>query len=118
MLWQYTRRDTKVLLLAVLATFSAYGFLVGEGWRTASSGMHLTANTVAVMAGVEENRTNTLLAELNARERALAAREAAAGAGLRSDDGILLVVTLIGTSLLGLILLNFYLDSRRRFTFK
>jgi len=116
MLWQYTRRDTKVLLVAVLCTFSAYGFLIGQGWTSRTTDVAITANVVGVFAGVDANAENTLLAQLQEREHALEMREAMAVDRVASgtDDTTLFIVTIVGLALLGLILLNFYLDSKRR----
>lgn len=116
MLWRYTRRDTKMLLFAVLCLFSAYGFLIGQGWHGRMGATTLTANTIGVYAGVAPNEANTLLAQLTEKEHALEVREAmlAERTASGNDDTTLLLVTLVGLGLLGLILLNFYLDSKRR----
>jgi hypothetical protein len=116
MLWQYTRRDTKKLLFATLCIFSAYGFLLGASWQDRIRTVPLTASTVGVLAAVPQNEANTLLAQLEEREHAIEVREAmlAERSGNTTDETTLLLVTIVGAGLLGLILLNFYLDSRRR----
>jgi hypothetical protein len=115
MLWQYTRRDTKILLFAVLCMFSAYGLLVGQSWSERVRAVPLTANSVGMLAAVPANEINTRNAELNQREYALLMREEMLKQHeTGQDDTTLLLVTMVGAGLLGLILLNFYLDSRRR----
>ncbi len=117
MLWRYSRRDTKVLLVATLLVFSGYGLLLTQSWREIRS-TPLTANTVGVVAGVEANRFNTLAQRLDERERAVSTREAALirGEGGESDAYTLTLVSVGGGALLALILLNFYLDAKRRRT--
>lgn len=116
MLWRYSRKDTKVLLLATLLVFSAYALLLGQSWQDAvRTDFNIKAETVGVLAGVSENEVNTYVAQLDARSRALDAREASiVGQTPTTDTTTLLLVTVGGTTLLGLILLNFYLDSKRR----
>jgi hypothetical protein len=116
MLWRYSRKDTKVLLLATLLIFSGYALLLGQGWQaSARSHANLTAETIGVLAGVDENRVNTYVSQLDERARTLDAREAALLAQPpATDTRTLLAITLVGSGLLGLILLNFYLDSKRR----
>lgn len=112
MLWRYSRRDTKVLLLATLLVFGGYALLLAQSWRSSvGHEVPITANTVGVFAGVEENGINTLAQNLDARERSLDAREAALRGG---DAKTLSAVTVMGGVLLALILLNFYLDNKRR----
>jgi len=76
----------------------------------------LPAQSIGVYAGVEQNEYNTLAAELSARERELAAQEAVlrGGAPQQVDSATLLAIVCVGAGLLGLILLNFFLDSKRR----
>lgn len=116
MLWKYTRRETKMLLLGTLCTFSAYGFLVGQSWHAHIAQVPLAAQSVGVLAAVPPNELNTLASELSEREHALEVREAMLRENMaqENDTTTLLLVTLVGAGLLGLILLNFYLDSRRR----
>lgn len=120
MMWQYTRRESKVLLLATLCTFSGYGLLVANDWRALEEKQATSqlAQSISVFAGVEQNQINTMSAELDARAQELAVREAALLAAESSssqqDRTVLLIVTLVGLALLGLILFNFYLDSKRR----
>jgi hypothetical protein len=116
MLWKHSRTDTKILLLATLLVFSGYGLLLGHSWRVATeTRMALSANTVGVLAQVPENEVNSYVAELDARERALSEREAQLSiVRVTSDTTTLTVVTVGGAVLLGLILLNFYLDQKRR----
>jgi hypothetical protein len=115
MLWRYSRRDTKVLLLATLLVFSGYGLLLGQSWRTElrTNPSQVTANTVGVVAGVPENEVNTYAAALDERARTLDAREDAI---MRASEAssTLRYVTFGGLGLFGLILLNFYLDHKRR----
>lgn len=122
MLWRYSRKDTKVLLLATLLVFSGYGLLLGQSWRTlapvAPSPTTTLANTVGVFAGVPENEINTYVAALDAREAALDAREASLETRAAPvDRRTLSIVSIGGAGLLGLILLNFYLDTKRRVSF-
>ena len=105
----------KVLLVATLLLFSGYGLLLANSWRDAalSTGVQ-TATTVGVFAGVPENEVNTYMAQLSEREAALMLREQALANTSGTDTMTLLLITLIGAGLLGLILLNFYLDMHRR----
>jgi hypothetical protein len=115
MLWCYSRTNTKVLLLATLLVFSGYALLLGQGWQAAArTQVNLTGEAVGVLAGVEPNSVNTYMNQLDERARALDAREAAIVSQSTTDTRTLLAVTLVGAGLLGLILLNFYLDSKRR----
>lgn len=116
MFWQYTRRDSKVLLLATLLVFSAYGLLLARDLGVVERVPVAPAQTIGVYAGVEQNEYNTIAAELSARADELDAREAAlrGAPGPRTDTTTLLAIVCIGAGLLGLILLNFYLDSKRR----
>lgn len=116
MFWQYTRRDSKVLLLATLAVFSAYGLLLARDLGMGRDARMVPAQTIGVFAGVEENEVNTLAAQLRAREEELDAREAALSGAVPAqiNPTTLLAIVCIGAGLLGLILLNFYLDSTRR----
>ena len=119
MLWQYSRKETKVLLVATLLLFSGLGLQLAQDWKNvAPTGSSLSANAVGVYLGVPENEVNTLVAQLDEREAALNAREqeVAAMSQGSADTETLLFITLIGVGLLGLILLNFYLDSRRRYS--
>ena len=77
---------------------------------------YYAANSVGVFAGVEENEVNALATQLDARERALNAREEAllTAQSSTTDELTLLLLTLSGFGMFGLILLNFYLDGRRR----
>lgn len=119
MFWRHSKSETKSLLSATLILFSAYAFLIGQSWKNViTEELQITANSVSVYAGVEENEINTLVAQLHEREKTLEAREnAIASRSVVADNTTLLLVTIIGGSLLGLILLNFYLDSRRRTSF-
>lgn len=119
MFWRHSKSDIKSLLTATLLLFSAYAFLIGQSWKNVlTEELYLTANSVGVYAGVEENEINTLVAELHEREKAIEAREnAVISRVVVTDDTTLLFVTIMGAGLLGLILLNFYLDSRRRISF-
>ncbi|MBP9760103.1 MAG: hypothetical protein KBD24_01915 [Candidatus Pacebacteria bacterium] len=118
MLWRYSRTDTKVLLLATLLVFSGYALLLAHDFRKARTReVLLTAQTIGVLASVPENGINTLAQQLDARARELDAREATllrASEGQGTDTRVLVLVGIIGAGLLGLILLNFYLDSKRR----
>jgi hypothetical protein len=103
------------LLFATLCTFSAYGLLIGQSWNERVREMPITANSVGILAAVPPNEINTRNAELDQREHALAMREEMLKQRETGrDDTTLLLVSIIGAGLLGLILLNFYLDSKRR----
>ena len=118
MMWQYTRREMKVLLLATLLVFSGFGLVLGQGWRDA--GVNLSpeeqaANSVGVLAAVPDNEVNSIATQLRQREAEISAREEAfAQTQGRADTRTLALVSVIGAGLLGLILMNFYLDMRRR----
>ncbi|HCC04849.1 TPA: hypothetical protein DEP58_00910 [Patescibacteria group bacterium] len=116
MFWLYSKREIKLLLNTTLVLFSAFALLLGQSWSIAlQQDSDLTANTVGVYAGVEENGVNTLVAQLDEREKMLDARELALTTSQGSGDRkVLLLITLMGSGLLGLILMNFYLDSKRR----
>jgi len=118
MLWRYSRQNTKVLLVATLLVFAGYGLLIAGSWREVALEVGpQAANTVGISLGVPENEVNVRLAQLDAREAALAERERALAevrGTARTDSMTLLLITLVGIGLLGLILLNFYLDLRRR----
>jgi len=116
MFWLYSKNETKLLLSTTLLLFAAFALLLGQSWGVSiEQDSNLTANTVGVYAGVEDNGVNTLVAQLDEREKVLDTRELA----LRTVQGtgdrkVLLLITLMGGGLLGLILMNFYLDSKRR----
>jgi hypothetical protein len=118
MLWKYTRRDTKILLLATLCVFSAYALMLAGDWQTARSIQQesLRANSVGIYATVPETEESRIATELRDKERELLAREVAlssAEEGIR-DTGTLWYVSIVGGVLFVLILLNFYLDHIRR----
>ena len=118
MVWQYTRRETKTLLVATMLMFSGLSLMIAAEWR--SEGLHhgQTANTVGVFLGVEENEYNTLATQLDQRSRELDAREAllleSQAARATTDQSMLFLISVVGLGLLGLILINFYLDAHRR----
>jgi hypothetical protein len=116
MFWKYSRSETKQLLNATLIVFASFAIFVGHSWNISlEQERGLTANTVGVMAGVEDNGINTLAVKLDDRERELDARELAlTNSNGSSDRKLLLGVMVLGASLFGLIMLNFYLDSKRR----
>ncbi len=115
MLWRYTRRDTKVLLLATLLTVSGYAYLLADSWKHELVQSMQTAQVVGVFASVAPNEANTRMAALDAREAELQARESLLFEEItRRDRTMLVIVTAIGAVLLVLILLNFYLDQKRR----
>jgi len=117
MFWKYTRKDTKVMLSATLLLFASYAVFVAQSWeQVIKQDAELTANTVGIFVGVEENELNNLVSELDAREKNLEEREATFvnARTVTLDKKILLMMSLMGIGLLGLILLNFYLDSKRR----
>lgn len=116
MLWRYSRKESKVLLVATLLLFTGYGLLLARDMQLVRrNDLMLTAQTVGVFVGVEENGINTLASQLDARARELDAREAMlVQAGTSTDARTLLLVAVVGAGLLGLILLNFYLDSKKR----
>lgn len=106
----------KILLLATLSVASGIGLMLGQEWRDTRESVpeRITANVVGVYASVPGNPTNDLAAQLEARRQELDAREAALTTRGTVDTRTLTVVTILGASLLGLILTNFYLDNRRR----
>lgn len=117
MLWRYSRRDTKVLLLATLLVFSGYAVVLGQSWQDTlvRNQQMLLAESVGVLAAVPENEMNTYSAALDERSRQLDEREKAMGGQVsRADTTTLWVVTVGGMCLFGLILLNFYFDHKRR----
>ncbi len=116
MFWKYTIKDTKVMLNATLLLFSVFAFFVGYGWKHAfETGQMITANTVGVYAGVEKNEVNTLMAQLEKKEKELDAKEMALVQRQNDYDKYTLgLISLVGFSLFGLILLNFYLDYKKR----
>ena len=115
MLWRYTRRESKVLLLATLLTMSGYAYLLAESWKYELAQSLQTAQVVGVFAAVAPNEVNTRMEELDAREADIAARESLLIEDItRRDRSILIIVSLIGAVLLALIMLNFYLDQQRR----
>jgi len=118
MFWAHSTRELKALLVATLMLFSAFALVAGGSLHNVALKYYeQTANTVGVFAGVKENELNTYVAELDERERVLVAREEALLASQSSSansDITLLLLTLSGFGMFGLILLNFYLDSRRR----
>ena len=116
MLWRHSKKETKVLLFSTLLFFSACALILSERWQhVLEHELELGENSVGVFAGVPENEVNTLLAQLDAREEALNAREMAL---VGRDDPVsrteLYLVSVAGVAMFGLILLNFYLDTRRR----
>ncbi len=118
MFWRYSRGDSKILLLATLLVFSAYALLIGLDVRDLRK-EEQRAQTIGVFASVPENEYSATAAQLEARARELESREAA----LREvehqpDRRTILLVSVVGSVLLGLILLNFYLDHTRRRSMK
>ena len=118
MFWVHSTSETKALLVATLLLFSGFALVLGNAWHeVALKDLNLTANSVGVFAGVPGNEVNTSVAELDARERELAQREEAllvSQSSVAYDEITLLLLTISGFGMFGLILLNFYLDSRRR----
>lgn len=118
MLWMYSRRQSKVLLLATLMVFTGYAFLLSAGWYSyLHTSRTMSAQTVGVFASVQETEMNRMARDLAVREGALTEREQAlARAEAGSPDGRMLTyMTVGGGALLCLILLNFYLDLKRRY---
>lgn len=116
MFWEYSKKETKILLNATLLTFAAGALFLGQSYKETVQEERLVANSVGIYAQVQKNEVNTLVAQLDEKERELAQREQALIQRERLDNEkqILLIVALVGGSLLGLILLNFYLDAKRR----
>jgi hypothetical protein len=118
MFWNYSRSDTKLLLLATLILFAGYALLFAQDIRMARvESTVLTAQSIGVFAAVPETETNKLAMELARWEEDLATREAALASAERvpqTDPYVLLLIAGVGIGLLGLILLNFYLDHKRR----
>ncbi|MBI2120464.1 MAG: hypothetical protein HYT94_02455 [Parcubacteria group bacterium] len=103
----------------------AIAFLVLSVFGTLSVGpkefTRQLGSAVSVSAGVASNEYNTIAqsllekeAEVNQREAALAERERAVMAGGERDTMLVATVLSVGFLLLFLILLNFYLDWRRK----
>lgn len=116
MFWLYTNKELKLLLNMTLVLFAVFALMLGQSLKVLhTQELALSANTVGVFAGVQENEVNTIVAQLDARESELDAREAMLlRTQYSSDRRVLLFMFLIGGGLLGLILVNFFLDSRRR----
>lgn len=112
----YSKKETKLLLNTTLVLFAAFAIVLGQSWKLMqTTNTELTANSVGVFAGVPENEINGLVAQLDEREKALAVREATLVSTQSTPDSkVLMLVLAMGTGLLGLILLNFFLDSKRR----
>ena len=109
----------KVLLVATLLLFAGYGLLIANDWKHTADVGSQAANSVGVYAGVPEQEINRRLAQLDEREAVITERETAmAQAETRraqeTDDRTLLFISLTGNGRLGLILMNFYLDTQRR----
>ena len=113
MLWHYTRHEMKVLLITTLCVSAGCALVASHTLHKEPAG-DLSANTVGVFAGVAPNVVNTRMDELDARERALSAREAALTTAAPTSARWIVVEIVAGVMLLGLLLLNFYLDHRRR----
>lgn len=114
MLWYYSRNDTKILLIATLLVFSGYALLLAQDWRAVRFEDLQQAQTIGVLASVPSNEMNTLAQQLDTRARELDAREAAILSAGQGDTRTLVAVGVVGAALLGLILFNFYLDTKRR----
>ncbi len=118
MFWKHSRKDTALLLNATLVLASAYAFVILQAWNDGYPSQHMeemTANSVGIYAEVEENEVNGLVAQLDAWEEELTAREATLLRAEQTNERYpLLLITVVGFGLLGLILLNFYLDTKRR----
>lgn len=116
MFWLYSKKEGKLLLNATLLLFASFALLLGQNWQALEErDAQLTANTVGIYAGVPENEVNTLLAQLDEREKVLEIREEAIlQTENTSDRKTFILMLVVGSGLLGLILLNFYLDSKRR----
>jgi hypothetical protein len=118
MFWRYSLKDTKLLLNLTLLLFSAFAVFLGRSWNIVSeTESNVIANSVGVYASIEENEVNGLLAQLNEKEKELNEREIAiVEKENRNEKETLLWISLIGFGLFGLILLNFYLDFKKRMT--
>lgn len=119
MMWRYSVHETKTLLMGTLVVASAYGFLIADSFPAQVRTDALTGNTVGITAGVAPNELNTKALALAERERELEVREASLNttqSATRNDRTALIFSSVMGLILLGLILLNFYLDGIRRGT--
>lgn len=118
-MWRYSVHETKTLLMGTLVVAGVYGALLSQSFDIEMSSNRLTGNTVGITAGVAPNELNTKALALLERERALEAREASldtAQVATKTDRTALIFSSVVGLILLGLILLNFYLDGMRRGT--
>lgn len=119
MFWKYSRNDSKVLLLATLLVFSAYALMLWNDLRDIRERERESAQAIGVFASVPENELSTAAGQLEERARALDAREALLIEAERGGDRkTITLVAVAGGVLLGLILLNFYLDHVRRRSFR
>lgn len=107
----------KTFLNATLLLASAYVLFLGGVWGSAvyQKPSDMTANSVGVFLGVEENEVNRIVAMIDSKERELREREEVLARTASSESTLpLYAFSLIGIGLFGLILLNFYLDFKRR----
>ncbi len=117
MFWKYSNKDTKLLLVATLFLFAAFALFISGSLKKIDNGKtSITANSIGVFAEVEQNEINSTMAKLDARSKELDLREARImnNKSASFDRNTLLVMAVAGFGLFGLILLNFYLDFKRR----
>jgi len=118
MFWQYSHADTKTLLIATLLVFSGYALLLTQELFRDMGAQDQQAQTIGVYAQIEETPESVVAAELAEWESDLTVREVALARTMQAnrseDTRELLVMMVVGVGLLGLILLNFYLDAHRR----
>jgi hypothetical protein len=109
---QYAKDATVVAFMAIVAV---YALLLGANWSIYQGGQ-LAA--VGVSVGIAPTETNTKLAQIAQKEQELAEREAllqTTQVTLQENTPLSIIyTTVMGLVLLLLVLLNFYLDYRRR----
>jgi hypothetical protein len=119
MFWEYSVKESKLLLNATLLLFATGALFLVYAWQGITHNEMLVANSVGVYAGVEENEVNTLAMQLEAKEQELRNREQTLllAENIERQKLTLFATMSMGVGLFGLILLNFYLDRKRRISF-
>lgn len=104
---------------AFVGMVGIYSALLASSWSDIYVETHRQPAAVGVSVNVAENEYNALAEELSAKEQELQKREAAlnafpSGTPIEGPSNAIVYTTLVGLILLTLILMNFYLDYRRR----
>lgn len=125
--WYKNKKQFIIILFVGIGAFSIsyYGDDILFQISAYQTRISQTGSVVSISAGVAENEYNTLAEELDQKERLLDARDRALAerasveidddtVGGKKSDLAIVYTTAIGFLLLVLVLLNFYMDWKRR----